>query len=334
MARVLITGGAGFVGRRFTRHFLEQGDEVHVVDSLVPGSGAVDPRDTWPMFEPRDFAAFHFEPLDCREWFQRPAASGSGFDLALHLAAVVGGRRKIEDDPLAVAVDLSIDAGYWDWARHARPARTVCFSSSAAYPVQFQQESGWTLLREEMIDLNGVAAIGMPDMSYGWSKLTCEYLAHLAYERYGLASVCYRPFSGYGEDQDDNYPFPSICARAIEGRRSGRIAVWGSGRQMRDFIHVDDCVRGVVSTMTAIDDGDAINLSTGQLTSFGDFARLSADVLGYRAVVETMPAEPEGVFARGGDTTKQRKLGFTPRISLRAGLERAMEHLLAAAPKR
>ena len=60
--------------------------------------------------------------------------------------------------------------------------------------------------------------IGMPDMSYGWAKLTCEYLAQLAYRKHGLKSICYRPFSGYGEDQDDAYPFPSICKRVMENR--------------------------------------------------------------------------------------------------------------------
>ena len=68
------------------------------------------------------------------------------------------------------------------------------------------------LLTEDMISFD--LELGMPDMSYGWAKLTCEYLARLAYEKHGLKSVCYRPFSGYGEDQDDTYPFPSICKRA------------------------------------------------------------------------------------------------------------------------
>jgi nucleoside-diphosphate-sugar epimerase len=327
MSRVLLTGGAGFVGRHFARFFLERGDEVHVVDPIVPGSGGIDPDEGWPLFEPRDFAGFVFERADCRDWFRR--APDACFDLALHLAAVVGGRRVIESNPLAVADDLSIDAAYWAWARRARPTKTVCFSSSAAYPVSLQQESGWVLLREEMIDLGAGANIGMPDLSYGWAKLTCEYLALLAYERHGLASVCYRPFSGYGEDQDDHYPFPSICRRAVEQRRSGRIGVWGSGRQMRDFIHVEDCVRGVVSTMGGVDDAGAINLSTGVLTSFGELAMLSAEVLGYEAEVEAITVEPEGVFARGGDTAKQRRLGFEAGITLRAGVEQMMEHLLA-----
>ena len=65
-----------------------------------------------------------------------------------------------------------------------------------------------------MIDLN--QDIGIPDMSYGWAKITHEYLAKLAFEKYGINSVIYRPFSGYGEDQDDTYPFPSICKRILK----------------------------------------------------------------------------------------------------------------------
>ncbi|HTW98658.1 MAG TPA: hypothetical protein VMD59_07775 [Acidimicrobiales bacterium] len=118
---------------------------------------------------------------------------------------------------------------------------------------------------------------------------------------------------------------------AVPPREWRHSAVAPPGRQLRDFIHVEDCVRGVVETMTAIDDGDALNLSTGVLTSFDELARTSAEILGYEAMVEALPSKPEGVFARGGDTTKQRKLGFTPRISLRAGLTEAMEHLLASA---
>jgi GDP-L-fucose synthase len=220
---------------------------------------------------------------------------------------------------------------FWSWAREARPGKTICFSSSAAYPVRLQREPDYVLLSEEMLDLNGEDDIGRPDMSYGWAKLTSEYLARLAHREHGLDTVCYRPFSGYGEDQDIAYPVPSICRRAIAGAATGKITVWGSGRQLRDFIHIDDCVRGVVSTMGSIDDGSALNLSTGILTSLGDLARLAAEIVGYDAVVEPIEGEPEGVFARGGDTAKQRRLGFEPSITLRDGIARSIAHLVGAA---
>ena len=200
------------------------------------------------------------------------AASATDFDYALHLAAMVGGRLMIENNPLAVADDLSIDAAYWGWAKVARPRKTVTFSSSAAYPIKLQRREHYVLLREDMITFDD--DMGMPDMSYGWAKLTCEYLGRLAYEKHGLKSIAYRPFSGYGEDQDDTYPFPSICKRVLANRGAPEVTVWGSGTQMRDFIHIEDCVDAVLATVDQIDDAGAVNLSTGILTSFIDFAAL------------------------------------------------------------
>lgn len=322
MRKILITGGAGFVGRHFTRHFLEQGDEVHVVDPVALYTGGIDPAQGWPLFEPRNYLNFTFYKEDCRDYFKREQPTD--FDYVLHAAAMVGGRLMIESSPLVVADDLSIDAGYWRWATRARPKRTICFSSSAAYPIKYQQAEDYRLLDESMIDFN--KDIGMPDMSYGWAKLTCEYLTRLAYQKHGLNSVCYRPFSGYGEDQDDSYPFPSICKRALRNKGASVLQVWGSGSQMRDFIHIADCVAGVIATMDKIDDGDALNLSTGIYTSFIEFARMAAEVCGYRPVVSGMSDKPGGVHARGGETKKQEAFGFKYSLSFRTGIERALDY--------
>jgi len=320
MRKILITGGAGFVGRRFCKRFLDAGDEVHCVDPLMAGTGGLDPEQGWPHFVPNDYAGFRYSRVDCREWFAQH--TDTDFDYALHLAAMVGGRAMIENNPLAVADDLSIDAEYWQWARCARPQKTVCFSSSAAYPIALQRVDGHRLLREDDIDFGD--EIGMPDMGYGWAKLTCEYLARLAHEKHGLASVCYRPFSGYGEDEDDTYPFPSIIKRALAHAGESVLTVWGTGDQMRDFIHVEDCVDGVLTTMDKIDDGGALNLSTGTLTSFKDFARIAAQVVGYSPDVVGLSDKPTGVFARGGDTSKQSAYGFTAKTEFREGVASAI----------
>ncbi len=322
MSKILVTGAAGFVGRHVVKRLLDRGDEVHAVDSLAEFTGGIDPDKGWPLFDPREYANFHFYKEDCRTWFSRSVETD--FDYVFHLAAMVGGRLMIENNPLAVADDLSIDASYWKWAKEARPKKTACFSSSAAYPVKLQRADGFVLLREDMISFGD--DIGMPDMSYGWAKLTCEYLAQLAYEKHGLKSICYRPFSGYGEDQDDAYPFPSICKRVIDHKGSDVLHVWGSGTQMRDFIHIEDCVDGVMATIDRIDDGGAVNLSTGILTSFIEFARMAANVAGYNPEVKGMSDKPAGVHARGGDTAKQAELGFRYKVDFRTGIERALNY--------
>jgi GDP-L-fucose synthase len=322
MRKILVTGAAGFVGRHLVRRLLAAGDEVHAVDCVAPYTGGIAPEAGWPFFDPRDFRNFHFYREDCRTWFGR--VKDKDFDYAYHLAAMVGGRLMIENNPLAVADDLAIDASYWQWAKETAPRKSVCFSSSAAYPVSLQAEGKYVLLKEDVISFDG--DIGMPDMTYGWAKLTNEYLAQLAWEKHGLKSICYRPFSGYGEDQDDAYPFPSICKRVQANRNAPLLTVWGSGTQMRDFIHIEDCVDGILATVDKIDNAGALNLSTGIYTSFIDFARLAANALGFDPQVKGMSDKPAGVFARAGDTTKQKELGFSARIGFKEGVEKALAY--------
>jgi nucleoside-diphosphate-sugar epimerase len=323
MKKILITGGAGFVGRHFTRSMLDKGCDVYCVDPVAEHTGGIDPEKGWPLFNPFDYRNFKFYKEDCRLFFKR--VQDTDFDYCFHLAAMVGGRLMIENNPLAIADDLSIDSEYWQWAKMTHPKKTICFSSSAAYPVKYQKQEEYKLLTEDMINFN--EDIGMPDMSYGWAKLTCEYMAKLAYEKHGLHSVVYRPFSGYGEDQDLSYPFPSICKRAVENKNKGILKVWGSGDQMRDFIHISDCVEGVLSTMDKIDNGDALNLSTGIYTSFKQFASIAANMYGYNPEVEGTSDKPEGVFARAGNTAKIRKYGFEYSIPFEDGISRVIKFL-------
>jgi GDP-L-fucose synthase len=322
MKRILVTGGAGFVGRRFVRRFLEAGVEVVCVDPVADGTGGIDPAAGWPLFDPREFRTFRFFKQDCREYFR--AHPAEHFDEVYHLAAMVGGRLMIERQPLLVVDDLSIDAHYWRWAELAKPGKSIIFSSSAAYPIKYQRREGYRLLVESMIDFSD--DLGMPDMTYGWAKLTVEYVSRLACQKHGLESVCYRPFSGYGEDQDLTYPFPSICKRVLEHRGSSRIQVWGTGQQMRDFIHIEDCVDGVLATKDQIRDGSAINLSNGVFTSFIALASQVAKLAGCVPEVVGMSDKPEGVFARAGDTTLQHQLGFSPKISLEMGIRRSLAY--------
>jgi len=212
MRKILVTGGAGFVGRHFVKRFLDAGDLVIVVDSIVPHTGGINPvrhlayvgdagecdfsdwvlkeAGGWPLFEPFDYPNFRFSRQDCRKFFQ--TCDDTEFDYVLHLAAIVGGRLMISYNPIAVAEDLAIDAAYWQWAVRTKPKKTICFSSSAAYPTCFQESGSYKLLKESMIGFN--SWVGVPDMSYGWAKLTHEFLAGLAYTTHGLKSVVYRPF--------------------------------------------------------------------------------------------------------------------------------------------
>ena len=120
------------------------------------------------------------------------------------------------------------------------------------------------------------------------------------------------------------YPFPSIVKRAMANVGADVLNVWGTGDQMRDFIHIEDCVDGVLATIDQIDDGDARNLSTGIYSSFKKFARLAEKCCGYSPEVAGHSDQPAGVSARDGDTTKQRGFGFEYSLSFRDGIELAI----------
>lgn len=318
MARALVTGGAGFVGRHICARLLSEGLDVVCVDGLVQGTGALAPEH-WPV-PPK--GQFTFVPMDCRDYFAR---SAERFDYVYHLAAVVGGRIMLETQALCVAEDLAVDSLMWKWAVETRPGTVVYFSSSAAYPVALQGPLGHVLLREDMISFE--AGLGVPDLSYGWAKLTGEFLMKLYVERYGGRAVAYRPFSGYGEDQDLAYPFPAICRRLMAEAGRAEVAVWGSGRQCRDFIHISDCVDFIWRTVDRLPAGVSLNLSTGIATPFIDLAEMIAGQIGWQPRVRGLSDKPEGVFYRCGDTAMQVSFGLKPQVTLEEGVARMLDHL-------
>lgn len=317
-ARALVTGGCGFVGRHFTRALLDRGYEVTVVDDLSTGL----PPERWLVnLQPAKGEPCEVLIGDVRAFMREHAASE--FDLVLHLAAVVGGRLTIEGRPLLVATDLSIDADFFNWLASSSPSpRALYFSSSAAYPVSLQTRDHAVRLREDTIDLDG-DAVGMPDLTYGWAKLTGELLARHAVQRHGLDVLSFRPFSGYGEDQDLSYPFPSVIRRVI--RREVPLTVWGSGLQERDFIHIDDVVEAVFLASDRLDAGAVLNLGWGRATTFIGLATIASELAGMEVEIVVDRSKPEGVFSRVCDPTKLNAF-FEAEISLESGVARALEH--------
>lgn len=258
------------------------------------------------------------EGNDCRDFFKQ--YPHQYFDLVIHLAAIVGGRRTIEGNPLAIADDLSIDSELMQWCLKSRPGRLVYFSSSAAYPIKLQQLKDRYRLRESDINL---ADCSTPDMTYGWAKLTGEFCLQYL-ESAGIKVNVFRPFSGYGTDQDLDYPFPSYIQRGK--LKLDPFEIWGDGTQVRDFIHMQDVVDAVDQAIKQDIQGP-VNLGSGIATSFNELQQMVCEQIGYRPDVNHILTAPIGVMYRCCDPAKMLSF-YTPKISLEQGIARALRGVI------
>lgn len=201
------------------------------------------------------------------------------------------------------------------------------FSSSAAYPVARQSLAEAHVLHEDDIQL-GAATFGAPDARYGWAKLTGEQLARAARES-GLPVSVVRPFSGYGEDQDDTYPFRAILERAKA--HEDPFVVWGPGTQVRDWIHIDDVVAGALAVVESGTD-EPVNLCTGVGTSMLELARLCCEQVGYEPTFTPLPDRPTGVAHRVGDPGRLHRY-WRPAVPLVEGVRRSLASSLVTAER-
>jgi UDP-glucose 4-epimerase len=338
-----ISGGCGFVGRNMVKRLYQTtSDAIFFVDNLfigkhpsewlpVPKSGDIGDvevfgEDRRLFFLNDDFRAFlrrlNEDPQHIQNTYE---IDFEKFSDVFHFAAIVGGRAVIDGDPMMVALDLAIDAEFFYWICRYMPERVLYPSSSAAYPVNLQTESGAIALKESDIDFNNM---GQPDMTYGWAKLTGEYLAHIAAKYYGVKVTCIRPFSGYGEDQDLSYPIPAIAQRAA--RREDPFEVWGTGRQGRDFVHIDDVMDCILLAMDHIHDGTAINIGMGRLTSFLEIIEVLTRIAGYTPQIKALTDKPVGVHSRYCNMDYVRaRLGWEAKITLEEGMQRVYDAALA-----
>lgn len=306
MKRALVTGSGGFLGRHMTRRLEDDGWDVEGWE-IADGNDA---RDAFRLAKTR-------------------------YDLVVHAAYHVGGRAAIDGTNTNLALNLELDAQLFSWAIRTQQRRIVYYSSSAAYPVEYQQEPftrhgepGDWRLREDYIALHHAME---PDAAYGWAKLTGERLAAMA-AAHGVPVTVLRPFSGYGADQSLDYPFPSIVRRALQYDYH----VWGPAGQTRDWIHVDDVIG---ATLAIVEAGthEPVNLCTGVATEMGELVREAVRQLhsllphehphANDVTVAYQPDKPTGVFYRVGDPERMYQY-YTPKVSVDQGVSQALRSLL------
>lgn len=300
-ARVLVTGGAGFIGSEVARQLCEQGADVTVVDNLANGrrenlEGVTGDRCRLAVADVRDQ--------------ERMAELLDGQDVVLHLACL-GVRHSIHSPRENHDVNATATLDLLGLARAARVARFVYVSSSEVYG---------TAITVPMTELHPA----FPMTVYGASKFAGESYTRAFHRTYGYPTVVVRPFNTYGprchHEGDSGEVIPKFMLRGMAGRP---MVIFGDGTQTRDFTHVSDTARGIL--LAACEDGavgQTINLGQGREISIGQLARKIALVLGLpEAPVTHDRPRPGDVLRLYAETSRARDLlGFAPTVSLDQGL--------------
>ena len=343
--RVLVTGGAGFIGSWLVESLLEAGHVVTVLDSLsaqihgeLPGA-----TPTW-IRHPNS----RFKRGDVRDTALMEELLGE-CDAVAHLAAETGTGQSMYQIAHYYDVNLNATARLLEIiAKRHRQVRKVVLASSrsiygeGAYEIdgrrvvpaprtQAQLQSGrWEMLHTDGQPLRLVATpestVPRPASVYAATKLAMEQLAEVVAEAYGIDIVALRFQNVYGERQSLNNPYTGILSIFSNRMRQGLpINIFEDGKESRDFVHVTDVVRAIRLTLERQGSGfRAINIGSGKPTSVMDIAAALRSLLGSSSELKVT-----GDF-RVGDirhcyadlALARTELGFSPEVSLDDGLAR------------
>jgi len=289
-----ITGVAGFVGRHMERQLEDDGWHIYGCD-IEHGSG--------------DF-------LTAMDLFDDMT-----FDLIVHAAAAGPNRRAIDAEPANFPYNVILDAALFEWAIRTKQRHVVYLSSSAVYSNELRHPTlGGDVTSTRFAFTEDMGFRHDAYDSYGETKRMGERMAVRAREA-GVAVTVVRPFSGYGEDQSEDFPFGAFVGRALRGENP--FTIWGSAYQVRDFIHIDDVCQAI---MKIVESGTTlpVNICTGRPTTMLELAKLVCREAGYVPAFQVDKKAPLGVNYRVGDPTRL-QLHHVPTITLEEGVRRAVK---------
>ena len=300
--RVLVTGGAGFLGAALANYLVQDGHQVRVLDDLSAG----------------DRSRLSDQVLFTRgDVGDRPKLWTllQDVDCVYHLAARVLVSESILYPREYNEVNVGGTVAVMEAMRDAGVRRVVFASSGAVYGDQAEQPVGEDRTPN-------------PQSPYAVSKLAAEYYVRTIGALWGIETVILRIFNAYGPGQNLPVSHPPAVPRFLhQALGGGSLVIFGGGGQTRDFVYVDDVVKALVAAASASDvDRRVINVGTGRETSINELADMVAQAAGKQVEVLRSPAESGGVSRLCADVSVARQLlGHKSRVDLPKGLRLTLE---------
>ncbi len=324
--RVIVTGGAGFIGSTLVEKLLALGASVTVVDKLLF------PEKTW-IWEAKlaRLARIYSRhgvgevPLHCidlsseRDRFQLLA---SAHDVVFHLAAVFGGREFVDVHQSECSRMLAIDHNVISASHDAGVDHLHYASSACVYPPSLNIPGH--LLKEEDVLSKG-EGWNSSDNLYGFAKLMGEMQLFAFHQEHGFKSSVSRYLTVYGPGElDSSHAISALVEKALD--EHAPYQVWGSGNQERGFTYVDDIVNGSILASEMVSDATPINLGWDKRYRIRDVAELILRVSGHVPTeIHYDLSKPEGPFSRALDIRRARSLGWEPKVDLEEGMRHTIE---------
>ena len=306
--RVLVTGGAGFIGSNLVRALLERGDDVRVLDNFSTGNRA-------------NLAGLEHDVElvegDLRS-YERVHAAVRGVEVVFHQGALAAVQRSVQDPLTTTAVNIEGALNVLLAARDESVRRIVNASSSSVYG------NGGELPRVE-------SQLPDPISPYAVAKLAAERFCTSFSRVYAMEIVSLRYFNVFGPRQDPTSQYAAVVPRFIRAIAAGEpVTVYGDGEQSRDFTYVDNVVAAnLLAADAAGVSGEIVNVATGGSITVNELADTIGRLLS-RPVEKVFEPEREAdVHASWADLGEaQRLLGYRPQVGLEEGLRRTADFLL------
>lgn len=310
--KVLVTGGASFIGSHLVDSLLAKGASIHIVDDL--SSGKLENIENHVRKK-----RVAFTKADLREpGVTRKAVKN--IDVIFHLAADHGGRGYVDLHQAGPASNLFLDGLVFCEAVKVGVEKVVFASSGCVYPNYLQSNT-----RKEMyLTEDLVRPPYDADNMYGWAKLMAELTLRAYHKEYGLKAVSCRYFTVYGPRGVENHAVIAMIARAFIGQDP--FEVWGNGQQIRNWTYIDDIISGTILAAEKIDDGTAVNLGTMERVQVIDAVKEILRYSGHKAKIKLLPHMPTGPMNRVADNVLAKKLlGWEPETKFFDGLHKTID---------
>lgn len=309
--KVLLAGGAGFIGSHVADILLDRGARVFVADRSVIG---------FPKNLNHIKHDIELVPVDLFDLADTRQAC-RGQDILFCLAARTGGIDFNKRHPGVVFHDsVRMSLNMLEASRLEGLERTLVVSSSCVYPQDAPEPTP-----------ESAGFQGDPEganFGYGWAKRLAEIQAWTYAEEFGMNIAIARPYNGYGPrdhfDSNTSHVVAALIKRVMDG--DNPVVVWGNGEQIRTFLYVKDFARGLIETCEKYAVCDPLNIAASEETRIRDLAELIIRLSGRQVHLKFDLSKPGGQLRRTGDPAKSKqKIGFEAEYNLEAGLRETID---------